>query len=174
MCCAFFHVVHPRRSSSSCRLATASFSSSASAAACSALARFSVPFAYSVGALARLREQGKIKHVGLSNVSAEQLAAARSIVPIASVQNRWSPGDRGPERDGVLAACTAAGIAFLPCYPLRRRERRPLPRRPKEARRRGRARRGAAARRADVPGAPRAAPRGGGRSRGYAADFRGS
>ena len=76
-----------------------------------------VPFAESVGALARLREQGKIRRVGLSNVSAAELAEAQKIVPISSVQNRWNPGDRGPEKDGVLAACTAAGIAFLPYSP---------------------------------------------------------
>jgi aryl-alcohol dehydrogenase-like predicted oxidoreductase len=76
-----------------------------------------VPFVESVGAIARLREQGKVVRVGLSNVSAEELAEARRIVPIASVQNRWNPGSRGPERDGVLAACTAAGIAFLPYSP---------------------------------------------------------
>src|SRR5205085_9708650 len=66
-----------------------------------------VPFAESVGAIARLREEGKVKHVGLSNVSAEQLDEALAIVPIVSVQNRWNPGHRSPERDGVLAACTA-------------------------------------------------------------------
>ncbi len=77
----------------------------------------SVPFADSVGALARLREAGKIKRVGLSNVTAAELAKAQRIVPIASVQNRWNPGHRGPERDGVLAACTALGIAFLPYSP---------------------------------------------------------
>jgi aryl-alcohol dehydrogenase-like predicted oxidoreductase len=76
-----------------------------------------VPFADSVGALARLREAGKIKLVGLSNVTADELAEAQRIVPIASVQNRWNPGHRGPERDGVLGACTAAGIAFLPYSP---------------------------------------------------------
>jgi aryl-alcohol dehydrogenase-like predicted oxidoreductase len=76
-----------------------------------------VPFAESVGALARLREQGKIRRVGLSNVSAAELSEARRIVPIASVQNRWNPGDRGPERDGVLSACTEAGIAFFPYSP---------------------------------------------------------
>jgi aryl-alcohol dehydrogenase-like predicted oxidoreductase len=76
-----------------------------------------VPFAESVGALARLLEQGKVVRVGLSNVSPKELAEARRIVPIASVQNRWSPGHRDPERDGVLAACTAAGIAFLPYSP---------------------------------------------------------
>jgi aryl-alcohol dehydrogenase-like predicted oxidoreductase len=76
-----------------------------------------VPFADSIGALARLRDQGKILRVGLSNVSADELAEAARIVPVASVQNRWNPGDRSPERDGVLAACTAAGIAFLPYSP---------------------------------------------------------
>jgi aryl-alcohol dehydrogenase-like predicted oxidoreductase len=76
-----------------------------------------VRFEDSVGALARLREEGKIRHVGLSNVDTRELATARAIVPIASVQNRWNLGDRGPERDGVLAACTEAGIAFLPYSP---------------------------------------------------------
>jgi aryl-alcohol dehydrogenase-like predicted oxidoreductase len=76
-----------------------------------------VPFAESVGAMARLREQGKVRQVGLSNVSAKELAAAQKIVPIASVQNRWNPGHRSPETDGVLAACTAGGIAFLPYSP---------------------------------------------------------
>ena len=76
-----------------------------------------VPFVESVGALARLREQGKVRRVGLSNVSAEELAAAQKIVPITSVQNRWNPGHRSPETDGVLAACTAGGIAFLPYSP---------------------------------------------------------
>lgn len=76
-----------------------------------------VPFADSVGEIARLREKGKIRRVGLSNVTADQLAEAQAIVPIASVQNRWNPDDRGPENDGVLAACTKAGVAFLPYSP---------------------------------------------------------
>jgi aryl-alcohol dehydrogenase-like predicted oxidoreductase len=76
-----------------------------------------VPFAESVGALALLREQGKVLRVGLSNVTAAELAEAQRIVPIASVQNRWNPGHRAPERDGVLAACTAANVAFLPYSP---------------------------------------------------------
>jgi aryl-alcohol dehydrogenase-like predicted oxidoreductase len=76
-----------------------------------------VPFADSVGALALLREQGKVLRVGLSNVTAEQVARARRIVSIASVQNRWNPGHRAPENDGVLAACAAAHIAFLPYSP---------------------------------------------------------
>jgi len=76
-----------------------------------------VPFTESVGALARLREQGKIRLAGVSNVTPLELAAARRIVPIATVQNRWNVFDRGPERDGMLAACEAAGIAFLAYSP---------------------------------------------------------
>jgi aryl-alcohol dehydrogenase-like predicted oxidoreductase len=76
-----------------------------------------VPFAESVGALARLRERGLVRLVGLSNVDTAELAEARGIVPIASVQNRWNVHDRSPERDGMLAACEAAGVAFLPYSP---------------------------------------------------------
>lgn len=76
-----------------------------------------VPFADSVGELARLREEGKIKHIGLSNVDVREIAEAAAIVPIASVQNRWNPVDRAPERDGVLDHCTKNGIAFLPYSP---------------------------------------------------------
>jgi aryl-alcohol dehydrogenase-like predicted oxidoreductase len=77
----------------------------------------SVPFAESVGALERLRKAGKVKRIGLSNVSAAELAEAQRITPIASVQNRWNPSHRAPEHDGVLAACETAGIAFLPYSP---------------------------------------------------------
>lgn len=77
----------------------------------------SVPFADSVGELARLRDEGKIAHVGLSNVSAPEIAAASAIVPIVSVQNRWNPSHRAPESDGVLSYCTEHGIAFLPYSP---------------------------------------------------------
>jgi pyridoxine 4-dehydrogenase len=70
----------------------------------------------SVGELARLRQEGKIRHVGLSNVSGEQLARAQAVVPIASVQNRYSLADRRSE--DVLEACERQGIAFLPWYPL--------------------------------------------------------
>jgi aryl-alcohol dehydrogenase-like predicted oxidoreductase len=76
-----------------------------------------VPFAESVGALAQLRAQGKIKEVGLSNVSTAQIEAARAIVPVVSVQNRWNPRDRAPETDGVLDYCTRHGIALLPYSP---------------------------------------------------------
>jgi aryl-alcohol dehydrogenase-like predicted oxidoreductase len=76
-----------------------------------------VPLADSVGELARLRAEGKIAHVGLSNVTVREIDAARAIVPVVSVQNRWNPGDRSPESDGVLAHCTKLGIAFLPYSP---------------------------------------------------------
>jgi pyridoxine 4-dehydrogenase len=75
-----------------------------------------VPLEDSVGELARLRQEGKIRHVGLSNVSVEQLARAHAIVPIASVQNRYSLAER--KYEDVLEACERQGIAFLPWYPL--------------------------------------------------------
>ena len=76
-----------------------------------------VRFEDSVGELARLRTEGKVAHVGLSNVSVREIERASSIVPIVSVQNRWNPGYRAPETDGVLAHCTRHGIAFLPYSP---------------------------------------------------------
>lgn len=75
-----------------------------------------VPFEDQVGALAELRAAGKIRHIGLSNVNAGELAAARRIVPIAAVQNRNNFVDRTAEP--VLAECEKAGLAFLPWYPL--------------------------------------------------------
>jgi aryl-alcohol dehydrogenase-like predicted oxidoreductase len=75
-----------------------------------------VAFAESVGTLRELRDEGNIRHVGLSNVSVAQLEEAREIVEIASVQNEYNVGNR--ESDDVLDACEAAGIAFLPWYPL--------------------------------------------------------
>lgn len=76
-----------------------------------------VPFEESVGALAELRAEGKIRHVGLSNVTVEQIEAARRIVPVVSVQNHYSLAVRGPE-DAVVEACARAGIAYLPWQPL--------------------------------------------------------
>ena len=75
-----------------------------------------VPFADSVGTLRDLRGEGKIRHLGLSNVSVAQLEEARGIVEVASVQNEYNLGNR--ESEDVLEACEAAGIAFLPWYPL--------------------------------------------------------
>jgi pyridoxine 4-dehydrogenase len=75
-----------------------------------------VPFADSVGTLAELQKAGKIRHVGLSNVSLKELEEARRIVPIVSVQNAYSLERR--DSDPVLAACEKDGLAFLPWYPL--------------------------------------------------------
>ena len=75
-----------------------------------------VPFEESVGVLADAQREGKVRHVGLSNVTLRQLEQARRIVPIVSVQNRYNIGDRKSE--DVLQACEKAGIAFLPWYPL--------------------------------------------------------
>ncbi|MDP2312928.1 MAG: aldo/keto reductase [Pseudomonadota bacterium] len=77
-----------------------------------------VPFADSVGALAELRADGKIAHIGLSNVSVEEIEIARAIVPIVSVQNRCNPFDRTAWTDGVVQHCTTHGIAFLPYSPV--------------------------------------------------------
>jgi pyridoxine 4-dehydrogenase len=75
-----------------------------------------VPYAESVGALADLQKAGKIRHLGVSNVSVAELTTARRIAPIVSVQNEYNLGDRSSE--DVLRACEKAGIAFLPWYPL--------------------------------------------------------
>jgi aryl-alcohol dehydrogenase-like predicted oxidoreductase len=75
-----------------------------------------VPLEESVGALAELRQQGKVAHVGLSNVDLEQLERARRIVPVASVQNRYSLADRDSE--SVLDRCERDRLAFIPWFPL--------------------------------------------------------
>jgi pyridoxine 4-dehydrogenase len=75
-----------------------------------------VPFADSVGALADAQRAGKIRHVGVSNVSVKQLEEARRLCPVVSVQNEYNFGYRKSE--DVLQACERLGIAFLPWYPL--------------------------------------------------------
>ena len=75
-----------------------------------------VPFADSVGVLAEARRAGKIRHLGLSNVSVTQLEAARRIAPIASVQNQYNLENRKSE--DVLKACERLRVAFIPWYPL--------------------------------------------------------
>jgi aryl-alcohol dehydrogenase-like predicted oxidoreductase len=75
-----------------------------------------VPFAESVGAMAELKAAGKVRLVGLSNVSVDQIRQARELVEVASVQNEFSPRFRRSE--GELAWCAANGIAFLPWSPL--------------------------------------------------------
>lgn len=76
----------------------------------------SVPLAESIGALVELKEAGKVRHIGLSNVSVEQLREAQRFTPIASVQNRFNLGDRSSAP--VLEACEQEGIAFLPRAPI--------------------------------------------------------
>ncbi len=77
-----------------------------------------VPFAESVGALADLRREGKIRWVGLSNVSVDQIKQAQSIVPIVTVQNRLSPFARQALNDGVVHYCAEQGIGLLAFAPL--------------------------------------------------------
>jgi aryl-alcohol dehydrogenase-like predicted oxidoreductase len=76
-----------------------------------------VPFAESVGELARLREQGKIRWVGLSNVSVAQIREAEGIVPITAVQNRLNPFFREALSGGVVRYCAERGIGFLAYSP---------------------------------------------------------
>jgi aryl-alcohol dehydrogenase-like predicted oxidoreductase len=75
-----------------------------------------VPFAESVGALKELRDEGKIRHVAVSNASAERLEIARGIVDIAAVQNQYSLTDRRSQ--DVLDICERDGIGFVPWAPL--------------------------------------------------------
>jgi pyridoxine 4-dehydrogenase len=75
-----------------------------------------VPFAESFSALAELQKAGKIRNLGLSNVSVAQLNEARRIAPVVSVQNSYSIDNRASE--DVLLACEKQGLAFLPWYPL--------------------------------------------------------
>lgn len=75
-----------------------------------------VSFDASMETLARLQQQGKIRHIALSNVTLEHLERARKIVPIVSVQNRYSFADR--EWDYLLDHCEKHGIAFIPWAPL--------------------------------------------------------
>ena len=75
-----------------------------------------VPFEDSMGTLAQLRNEGKIRLIGLSNVTQEHIERARRIVPIVSVQNRYSFADR--EWDYVVDYCERNGIAFIPWFPL--------------------------------------------------------
>ncbi|MEU4610567.1 aldo/keto reductase [Streptomyces umbrinus] len=75
-----------------------------------------VPMAEQLGTLDELRREGKIRHIGLDSVTAEQLEAARELTDIASVQNRYNLTDRASEP--LLKLCEAHGIAFLPWFPL--------------------------------------------------------
>ena len=75
-----------------------------------------VPLADQIGALRRLQDEGKVRHVGLSEVTVAQLEEARRIVDVVSVQNMYNLTDR--KHDDVLDHCTAEGIAFVPWFPI--------------------------------------------------------
>jgi pyridoxine 4-dehydrogenase len=70
----------------------------------------------SIGELARLQAEGKIRHIGVSNVRVEELGRARRLVKVVSVQNRYNVADRSSE--AVLKACERDGIVFIPWRPL--------------------------------------------------------
>src|ERR1700754_3672120 len=75
-----------------------------------------VPLEDSVGALVSLKEQGKIRHLGLSNVSEEQLRRAQQLTPIVSIQNRYNVDDRASE--SMVDLCEQEGMVFLPWAPI--------------------------------------------------------
>ena len=75
-----------------------------------------VPLEESLGELARLQREGKIRHVGVSNFDVEQLARGRRVVPIVSVQNRYNAADRSSE--DVLGVCAREQLVFIPWAPL--------------------------------------------------------
>jgi pyridoxine 4-dehydrogenase len=80
-----------------------------------------VPLADSLGTLADLKAEGKIRHIGVSNFSAEQIEQAQGIVPVVSVQNRYNVNDRSSE--SVLDLCTQENLAFLPWAPIQETEK---------------------------------------------------
>src|SRR5579884_3284208 len=83
-----------------------------------------VPFEDSVGEIAKMRAEGKIRHVGLSNVTVEELARAQKIVPIVTVQNHYNLAQRQSERmtvqqsEEIVDVCERQGIGFIPWNPL--------------------------------------------------------
>jgi aryl-alcohol dehydrogenase-like predicted oxidoreductase len=81
-----------------------------------------VPFAESVGAVAELKAEGKIRHVGLSNVTEKQFRQAARIVPIVSIQNRFNVTDRKSE--SIIDLCEQEGMVFLPWAPIQQTEKK--------------------------------------------------
>ena len=77
-----------------------------------------VPYAESVGALADLQREGKVRHVGISNVSPEQFKEAQGIVRVQSVQNRCSPTDQGDFANGLVKLCEAEQVTYIPYGPM--------------------------------------------------------
>ncbi|HTW21581.1 MAG TPA: aldo/keto reductase [Mycobacteriales bacterium] len=83
-----------------------------------------VPFAESVVALKELKDEGKIRHIGLSNVSEEQLREAERITPVVSIQNRYNVTDRSS--DGMVDLCEQEGMVFFPWAPISEAQGIPL------------------------------------------------
>jgi pyridoxine 4-dehydrogenase len=81
-----------------------------------------VPLAESIGALAELKDEGKIRHIGVSNVTEEQLAEAQRMVPVVSVQNRYNAHDR--QSQPLVDRCEQEQMVFLPWAPIRETEKR--------------------------------------------------
>ena len=81
-----------------------------------------VPLAESIGAIAELKNEGKIRHVGISNVSESQLREAQRIVPIVSVQNRYNVSDRHSE--SLIDLCEQEQLVFLPWAPIQETDRK--------------------------------------------------
>jgi len=82
-----------------------------------------VPLAESLGALVRLKDEGKIRHIGISNVSEGQLRAAQRVTPVVSVQNRYNAADRKSE--SMVDLCEQEQIAFLPWAPIQQADANP-------------------------------------------------
>ncbi len=82
-----------------------------------------VPLAESVGAVAELKAEGKIRHIGISNVTEEQLREAQQIVPIVSVQNRYNVTDR--QSESMIDLCEQEQLTFLPWAPVQEADRNP-------------------------------------------------
>jgi len=82
-----------------------------------------VPLADSLGALVQLKDEGKIRHIGVSNVSQAQLRAAQQVTPVVSVQNRYNAADRKSEE--LVNSCELEQIAFLPWAPIQQADGNP-------------------------------------------------
>ena len=77
-----------------------------------------VPITESVGELARLQQEGKIRHIGLSNVNTKEIMAALTVAPILSVQNRCNVLEKKSFKNGVVDLCAKEGITFIPHSPV--------------------------------------------------------
>jgi pyridoxine 4-dehydrogenase len=83
----------------------------------------SVPYAESVGTLVQLKDEGKIRHIGISNVSEAQLQAAEQLTAVVSVQNRYNAADR--QSESMVDTCEVEQIAFLPWAPIQQADSNP-------------------------------------------------